>query len=85
MDKESCFVSCVNKDKGAKKACAIACIGCSKCFRYAHEAITMADNLAYTTMINANYAAVKNVHILHPRTKLPPRKKKVEEEAIVEA
>ena len=29
------FVSCINEDKGgqAKKACSVACIGCSKCFK----------------------------------------------------
>ncbi len=44
------YVSCMNKDKGgvAKKACNVACIGCSKCFKICpFEAITMSDNLAY--------------------------------------
>lgn len=44
------FVSCVNKDKGApaKKACNVACIGCSKCQQAcAFEAITIENNLAY--------------------------------------
>ncbi len=44
------FVSCVNKDKGgiAKKYCAVACIGCSKCFKVcAYDAIKMENNLAY--------------------------------------
>ena len=44
------YVDCVNKDKGgvARKACAAACIGCGKCAKVcAHEAITVADNLAY--------------------------------------
>lgn len=44
------FVSCINMDKGgvAKKACANACIGCSKCFKVcAYEAITISNNLAY--------------------------------------
>lgn len=44
------FVSCVNKDKGAvaRKACNAACIGCGKCAKVcAHEAITVADNVAY--------------------------------------
>ncbi len=44
------FVSCMNKDKGAiaKKACEVACIGCSKCEKEcAFDAITIANNLAY--------------------------------------
>ena len=44
------FVSCVNKDKGAlaRKACSAACIGCGKCAKVcAHDAITVADNVAY--------------------------------------
>ena len=44
------YVSCANKDKGgiARKACTAACIGCTKCAKVCpHEAITIADNLAY--------------------------------------
>lgn len=44
------YVSCVNKDKGAvaKKACEVACIGCSKCQKAcAFEAIRIENNLAY--------------------------------------
>ena len=44
------YVSCINKDKGAvaRKACKAACIGCGKCAKScAHEAITVADNVAY--------------------------------------
>ena len=44
------YVSCVNKDKGgvARKACSAACIGCTKCAKVCpHEAIAIADNLAY--------------------------------------
>ncbi len=44
------FVSCVNKDKGpiARKACEVACIGCSKCLQVcAFDAITIENNLAY--------------------------------------
>lgn len=44
------YVSCMNKDKGAvaRKACAVACIGCSKCVKEcAFDAITIENNLAY--------------------------------------
>ncbi len=44
------FVSCMNADKGAasKKACDVACIGCSKCLKECkYEAITIANNKAY--------------------------------------
>ncbi len=44
------FVGCLNEDKGgiAKRACAVACIGCSKCEDVCEKgAITMANNLAY--------------------------------------
>ncbi|NLJ01799.1 MAG: Fe-S cluster domain-containing protein, partial [Bacteroidales bacterium] len=44
------FVSCVNEDKGAvaKKACAVACIGCSKCQKVCEfDAITIKNNLAF--------------------------------------
>ncbi len=44
------YVSCVNKDKGAvaKKACNVACIGCTKCQQVCpFEAITIENNLAF--------------------------------------
>jgi len=44
------FVGCLNEDKAgiAKKACAVACIGCSKCDDICpKDAIIMTDNLAY--------------------------------------
>ena len=44
------YVQCVNKDKGpvAKKACAVACIGCEKCQKVCKfEAITVENNLSY--------------------------------------
>jgi Na+-translocating ferredoxin:NAD+ oxidoreductase RNF subunit RnfB len=44
------YVACSNEDKGgvARKNCAVACIGCSKCLKVcAFEAIVMKNNLAY--------------------------------------
>ncbi len=44
------YVACRNEDKGgiAKKSCAVACIGCNKCFKVCpHEAIIMSNNLAF--------------------------------------
>lgn len=44
------YVSCVNKDKGAvaRKACNVACIGCSKCAKECKfDAITISNNLSY--------------------------------------
>ncbi|MEA3495149.1 MAG: Fe-S cluster domain-containing protein [Bacteroidota bacterium] len=44
------FVSCVNKEKGAKavKNCKVACIGCGKCEKVCDfDAITIENNLAY--------------------------------------
>ena len=44
------FVSCVNKDKGgiAKKYCAVACTGCTKCLKVCkYDAIKIENNLAY--------------------------------------
>jgi Na+-translocating ferredoxin:NAD+ oxidoreductase RNF subunit RnfB len=44
------YVACRNTDKGAvaRKSCAVACIGCSKCEKECnYDAITIADNLAF--------------------------------------
>jgi Na+-translocating ferredoxin:NAD+ oxidoreductase RNF subunit RnfB len=44
------YVACRNQDKGgiARKACSVACIGCSKCEKECkYDAITMANNLAF--------------------------------------
>ncbi len=44
------FVSCINEEKGgiAKKSCAVACTGCTKCFKVCDfDAITITNFLAY--------------------------------------
>jgi ferredoxin len=44
------YVACRNMDKGrpARKACAVACIGCSKCEQECKfDAITISNNLAF--------------------------------------
>lgn len=44
------YVQCVNKEKGAvaKKACAVACIGCGKCHKACQfDAITIGNNVSY--------------------------------------
>jgi ferredoxin len=44
------YVACMNEDKGgvARKNCAVACIGCSKCFKVCpYEAIVIKNNLAF--------------------------------------
>jgi Na+-translocating ferredoxin:NAD+ oxidoreductase subunit B len=44
------YVACRNTDKGgeAKKACSVACIGCSKCLKECqYDAITVENNLAF--------------------------------------
>lgn len=49
-DSQRIYVSCMNQDKGsvAKKACKVACIGCSKCEKVCeYNAISVEKNLAY--------------------------------------
>ena len=49
LDSHRIYVGCMNKDKGAiaRKACNVACIGCSKCQKNCEsEAITIVNNLA---------------------------------------
>ena len=44
------YVACLNEEKGstARKECAVACSGCSKCFEACrYDAITMVNNLAH--------------------------------------
>ena len=84
------FVGCLNEDKGgiAKKACSVACIGCSKCYDICpKEAITIVNNLAY---IDPAYCTLcrKCVDVCPTHsiieTNFPPRKeKKVEEKPAV--
>ncbi|MDR1055239.1 MAG: Fe-S cluster domain-containing protein [Prevotellaceae bacterium] len=78
------FVSCINKDKGgiAKKACDVACISCSKCFKTCpYEAITVANNLAYIDFTKCKLCRkcvevcpTGSIHEIH----FPPRVKKEE-------
>ena len=77
------YVSCINKDKGgvARKACKAACIGCLKCTKVCpHEAIVVADNLAYIDFTKCKLCrkcvaecptgAIHDVHFPKP---LPPK------------
>ena len=89
------YVSCVNKDKGAvaKKACNVACIGCSKCQQACpFEAITIENNLAYIDddkcrlcrkcVVVCPTHSILELHF-PPRKETPPAAK--EEEAIANA
>lgn len=80
------YVSCMNKDKGgiAKKACAVACIGCKKCEKSCtFEAITIENNLAYIDddkcrlcrkcVAECPTSAITELNF-------PPRKEKIREE-----
>lgn len=80
------FVSCVNKDKGAaaKKSCAVACIGCSKCQKVCEfDAITIENNLAYIDYDKCKLCRkcpeVCPTNAIH-EINFPPRKPKVEKE-----
>ena len=83
------FVSCINKEKGApaKKNCAVACIGCGKCFKVCNfEAITMKNNLAYIDFEKCKLCRkcveVCPTNAIH-ELNFPPRKPKPEK-AVVE-
>lgn len=79
------FVACRNEDKGPvnKKACAVACIGCSKCFKVCeYDAITMGNNLAFIDSDKCKFcrkcAPVCPTNAII-ETGFPPRRVKTEE------
>ncbi len=81
------YVACSNCDKGgpARKACKVACIACSKCFKVCEfGAIVIENNLAY---INAAKCTFCRKCVTECPTNsilefnFPPRKPKIEETA----
>lgn len=81
------YVACSNCDKGgpARKACNVACIGCSKCFKVCEfDAITIKDNLAYIDAKKCTFC--RKCPIECPTNAIielnfPPRKPKIEVQA----
>ena len=81
------FISCRNCDKGAvaKKACSVACIGCSKCAKVcSFEAISIENNVGYIDFLKCKLcrkcvAECPTGSILE--VNFPPRKEAVAEEA----
>lgn len=78
------YVNCINKDKGAvnKKACSVACIGCSKCEKECDfDAITIGANLAF---IDSNKCTLcRKCVVVCPTSAIveinfPPKKAKME-------
>ncbi|MBS9768296.1 MAG: Fe-S cluster domain-containing protein [Flavobacteriaceae bacterium] len=81
------FVACKNKAKGAvaKKACDVACIGCSKCFKECKfDAITVENNLAYIDddkcVLCRKCVTVCPTHAIH-ELNFPPRREPKKDKA----
>ena len=81
------YVACSNCDKGgpAKRACSVACIGCTKCQKVCeYDAITIENNLAYIDAVKCKFCrkcvteCPTNAII---EVNFPPRKEKGEVQA----
>lgn len=81
------YVACSNCDKGgpAKRACSVACTGCTKCSKVCeYDAITIENNLAYIDAVKCRLCrkcvteCPTNAII---ELNFPPRKEKIEAEA----
>jgi electron transport complex protein RnfB len=85
------YVACMNEDKGglARKYCAVACTGCTKCFKVCpYDAITMVTNLAFIDSEKCKLCrkcvpeCPTNAII---ETGFPPRREKIPEEPVSES
>jgi Na+-translocating ferredoxin:NAD+ oxidoreductase subunit B len=83
-------VACMNQDKGgvARKACAVACIGCTKCEKECKfDAITIVNNLAFIDSDKCKLCR-KCVPVCPTGSiieeNFPPRKVKVEESSVLQ-
>jgi len=82
------YVACSNCDKGgpARRACKVACISCSKCVKVCQfDAITIENNLAYIDAAKCTFCrkcAVECPTNCILEINFPPRKQKVEAEAV---
>ncbi len=86
------FVACMNQEKGpgAKKSCAVSCIGCGMCFKQCEfEAITIKNNLAYIDDTKCRQcrkcAPVCPTSAIHELNFPLPKKKVEESEEVVQA